>query len=191
MADNREPQPSSIEFWIDQANELKKAADYCWTLEKTVEHESVEGEIHGLARSILNDAADIDSELKWLYGQLMAFAIQYLSIGILIHKNPYRFLNDAPGNRIVALTEECGVTLNQLQKAYLRQVENAFEWDRKFPRWNVPLTRNELINLKVKHVAEKTIRSEERKALEALFNTLSTLAVDRFGKTKKANQQPD
>ncbi|MDX1812775.1 MAG: hypothetical protein R3240_12540, partial [Gammaproteobacteria bacterium] len=88
LAENRDLQPSSIEFWIDQAKELKRAADYCWTLEKTVEHESVEGEFHGLARSLLKDAADIDSELKWLYGNLMAFAIQYVSIGILIHKNP-------------------------------------------------------------------------------------------------------
>ncbi|WP_455222232.1 hypothetical protein [Kaarinaea lacus] len=191
LDEKRELQPSSIEFWIDQAKELKKAADYCWTLEKTVEYESVEGEFHGLARSILKDAADIDSELKWLYGNLMAFAIQYLSIGILIHKNPKRFLKDVPGNRIVALTEECGVPLNQVQKGFLRQVENAFEWDQKFPHWNVSLSRNELYNLKVKHVAEKTIRNEEKQALEELFNTLRKIALDKFAEVKKLNQQPN
>lgn len=189
MAENKELQPSSIEFWIDQAKELKKAADYCWTLEKTVEYETVEGEFHGLARSILKDATDIDSELKWLYGNLMAFAIQYLSIGILIHNNPRRFFHEVPGNRIVQLAEECGVTLNQVQKTFLRQVENAFEWDRKFPHWNVSLTRNELYNLKVKHVSEKTIKTEEKKQLEELFKTLRKLALDKFAEAKKLNLQ--
>jgi hypothetical protein len=189
LTENSELQASSIEFWIDQAKELKKAADHCWTLEKSVEYETIEGEFHGLARSILKGAADIDSELKWLYGNLMAFAIQYLSIGILIHNNPKRFLREVPGNRIVALAEECGVTLNQIQKTFLKQVENAFEWDRKFPHWNVSLTRNELYNLKVKHVTEKTIKNEEKKALEELFGTLRKLALDKFAEAK-TNQQP-
>ncbi|MCI0506113.1 MAG: hypothetical protein L0Z73_08360 [Gammaproteobacteria bacterium] len=187
MADKNELHPSSIEFWIDQAKELKKAADYCWTLEKTVEYESAEGEFQGAARSILKDAADVDTELKWLYGNLMAFAIQYLSIGILINRDPKRFLHEVPGNRIVELAEECGVTLSQIQKAFLRQIENTFEWDRKFPHWNVSLTRNELYNLKIKHVAEKTIKIEEKKELEELFKKLRSLALDKIAGAKKVN----
>ncbi|WP_455208887.1 hypothetical protein [Kaarinaea lacus] len=189
MNENTELQPSSIEFWIDQAKELKKAADYCWTLEKTVEYESVEGEFQGLARSILKDASDVNTELKWLYGNLMAFAIQYLSIGILINRNPKRFLKDVPGNRIVELAEECGVALSHIQKTFLRHIENTYEWDRKFQHWNVPLTRNELYNLKVKQLTEKTIKKEEKIELEALYTALGKLALEKITEAKKLRPQ--
>lgn len=189
LVDNKEAQPSKIEFWLAEAKELKKAADHCWSLEKTVEYESVAGEFQGAARSILKDAADVDTELKWLYGNLMAFAIQYLSIGILINRNPKRFLDEVPGNRIIELAEECGVSLNPVQKSFLRQIENTFEWDRQFPHWNVSLTRNELYNLNVKHLAAKTIKSAEKKALDELFITLRNLALDKITEAKKLNSQ--
>ncbi|WP_455202677.1 hypothetical protein, partial [Kaarinaea lacus] len=133
---------SSIEFWLEQAKELKSAADFCWTLDATVQYESVEAKLQGLATSLLEASEDVDAELKWLYGNLMAFAIQYLAIGILIHKSPQRFLHEYPGNRIIKLVEECGIVLNSIQKTFLKQVENTFQWGEKFPQWNVSVSRD-------------------------------------------------
>ena len=139
--------------------------------------------------TLLCEASDnVDAELKWLYGNLMAFAIQYLSIGILIHKNSQRFLHEYPGNRIIALVEECGIVLSTLQKTFLKQVENTFQWGEKFPQWNVSISRDQLSSFKAKHSAGRVITAEEKKALEDLFTSLRNLAVDSVAASK--SQQP-
>ena len=175
---------SSIEFWLEQAKELKKAADFCWTLDKTVQYETVEAKLQGLATSLLEASDDVDAELKWLYGNLMAFAIQYLAIGILIHRNSQRFLQEYPGNRIIQLVEECGMVLTSIQKTYLKQVENTFQWGEKFPQWNVAIARDQLNGFKAKHSAGREITQEEKKALEELFTGLRNLALDSVAASK-------
>ena len=184
MAENVELPNSSIEFWLEQAKELKKAADICWTLDETVEYETVQAKLQGLATSLLEASGDVDAELKWLYGNLMAFAIQYLSIGILIHKNPQRFLKEYPGNRIVELVEECGVVLNSIQVTFLKQVENTFQWSQKFPQWNVSIARDQLAGFNAKHTPERVVTQEEKAALDELFTSLRNLAVDSLTSSK-------
>ena len=184
MAENVELPNSSIEFWLEQAKELKKAADICWTLDETVEYETVQAKLQGLATSLLEASGDVDAELKWLYGNLMAFAIQYLSIGILIHKNPQRFLKEYPGNRIVELVEECGVVLNSIQVTFLKQVENTFQWRQKFPQWNVSIARDQLAGFNAKHTPERVVTQEEKAALDELFTSLRNLAVDSLTSSK-------
>lgn len=184
MAENVELPNSSIEFWLEQAKELKKAADICWTLDETVEYETVQAKLQGLATSLLEASGDVDAELKWLYGNLMAFAIQYLSIGILIHKNPQRFLKEYPGNRIVELVEECGVVLNSIQVTFLKQVENTFQWSQKFPQWNVSIARDQLAGFNAKHTPERVVTQEEKAALDELFTSLRNLAVDSLTRSK-------
>ena len=188
MVDLVELPTSSIDFWIEQAKELKKAADFCWTLDKTVQYETVEAKLQGLATSLLEASDNVDAELKWLYGNLMAFAIQYLAIGILIHKNSQRFLHEYPGNRIIALVEECGLVLNTIQKTFLKQVENTFQWGEKFPQWNVSISRDQLNGFKAKHSSGRVITAEEKKALEDLFASLRNLAVDSVAAAK--SKQP-
>lgn len=188
MADIVELPTSSIEFWLEQAKELKKAADFCWALDKSVQYETVEAKLQGLATSLLEASDDVDAELKWLYGNLMAFAIQYLSIGILIQKNPQRFLQEYPGNRIIELAEECGVVLSSIQKTFLKQVENTFQWGEKFPQWNVPIARDQLNGFSAKHASGRVITQEEKKALDELFTRLRNLAVDTLT-TPKTTQQ--
>jgi hypothetical protein len=180
LGKNADTEDFGIGFWIDEANELKKAADACWALDRTVLDQAVEGEYQGLAKSILQQAADVNTDLKWLYGNLAAFAIQYLSIGILIDKNKKRFLHEVPGNRIVELAEECGVALNSVQKTFLTHIENAFKWNEKYPQWNVTLNREELVSLKVKQVADKAIKHEEKKELDKLYDTLRELALGQL-----------
>ena len=187
MEDTTELPYYSIRFWIAQAKELKKAADACWELDRSVIDHASEGEYQGLAKSLLEQAADVNTDLKWLYGNLTAFAIQYLSIGILIDRNQKRFLHEIPGNRIVELAEECGVTLNNVQKVFLGQIENAFKWNAKYPKWNVTLSRDELLSLKVKQVPEKSIKTEEKKELDKLYETLRKLALDKTIDTSELN----
>ncbi|MEJ2180164.1 MAG: hypothetical protein P8Y28_06915 [Gammaproteobacteria bacterium] len=184
MAENVELPNSSIEFWLEQAKELKKAADICWTLDETVKYETVQAKLQGLATSLLEASGDVDAELKWLYGNLMAFAIQYLSIGILIHKNPQRFLREYPGNRIIELVEECGVVLNSIQVTFLKQVENTFQWSQKFPQWNVSIARDQLAGFKAKHTSGREVTQEEKTALDELFTSLRNLAVDSLTRSK-------
>ncbi|MGD8641961.1 MAG: hypothetical protein PVG89_15100 [Gammaproteobacteria bacterium] len=167
-----------IGFWIDQATELKRAADACWALDTTVVDQVKESEYQGLAKSILQQAAEVNTDLKWLYGNLAAFAIQYLSIGILIDRNNQRFIRQAPGNSIVSLAEECGVELNATQKNFLSQIENAFKWNEKYPKWSVALSRDEFVSLKVKQVTDQTISPHDKKELDQVYNTLRKLALD-------------
>ncbi|MGD8570528.1 MAG: hypothetical protein PVJ39_20740 [Gammaproteobacteria bacterium] len=180
MDENADTVEYGLGFWIDQARELKKAADACWALDRTVLDRAVEGEYEGLAKSVLQQAMDVNTDLKWLYGNLTAFAIQYLSIGILIDKNKKRFLHEVPGNRIVELAEECGIALNPVQKTFLTHIENAFKWNEKHPQWNVTLNREELVSLKVKQVADKVIKHEEKQELDELYNRLRTLALGQL-----------
>ena len=184
MAENVELPTTSIEFWLEQAKELKKAADICWNLDETVKYETVQAKLQGLATSLLEASGDVDAELKWLYGNLMAFAIQYLSIGILIHKNPQRFLREYPGNRIVELVEECGVVLNSIQASFLKQVENTFQWSQKFPQWNVSIARDRLAGFKAKHTSGRVVTQEEKAGLDELFTSLRNLAVDSLTRSK-------
>lgn len=193
MDENVTPTDYGIAFWIDQAGELKKAADACWALDRTVVDHAMEGEYQGVAKSILEQAADVNTDLKWLYGNLAAFAIQYLSIGILIDRNQKRFLHEVPGNRIIELAEECGITLNPTQKSFLNHIENAFKWDESRPKWNVTLSHDELESLKVKQVVEKTVRHKEKKELDNLYDTLRRLALEKLspahgGPSPPANQ---
>lgn len=180
MDENPGTDDYGISFWIDQASELKKAADACWALDRTVLDQAVEGEYQGLAKSILQQSVDINTDLKWLYGNLAAFAIQYLSIGILIDKNKKRFMNEVPGSRIVELAEECGVPITRTQKTFLTHIENAFKWNEKYPQWNVTLNREELMSLKVKQVVDKSIKQEEKKELDNLYDTLRELALEKL-----------
>ena len=135
---------SSIEFWLEQARELKSFAESCWSSQDIPYHNSAKLKLQGLATSMLDSSQELESELKWLYGNLMASAIQYLSIGVLIRKNPQRFQSQVPGNRILELTQECGIDVTPLQKNLLQHVENTFKWGEKFPQWNVPLTKDQL-----------------------------------------------
>ncbi len=175
---------SGVDFWLEQAEELKSFADSCWSPETLPENTTAEAKLQGLMTAMLESSPNTESELKWLYGNLMAFAIQYLSIGILIRRNPQRFLNQVPGNRIVELAEECGVEINHLQKRFLKQIENTFKWGEKFPKWNVPLTRDQLVDLAGWHTKDHIVSLEEKKSLDKLFEKLkklaqnTTLAVD-------------
>jgi len=173
-------QPSSIAFWLKKAAEIKKVADLCWNLDETVEHRMQDAELEGIARSLVETSLGLDADLKWLYGNLMAFAIQYVCIGILIERNPQRFLKEVPGYRIIELAEECGIELNKIQMTVLKQVESAFKWGQQKSQWHVELTREQMLALKDKHHAEQLIKPEDKQELEKLFSTLRKMAISRM-----------
>ena len=186
MAIESELQASDIAFWLKKAKEIKTLADLCWNLDETVEQQLIEASVQGIAKDLVQTTVGIDADLKWLYGSLMAFAVQYICIGILIQRDPKRFLHETPGYRIIELAEECGVVLNKIQKDFLKQVENAFKWGQQNPKWNIDLSHEELRSLKSKQYSERLISVEEKQGLEDLFSTLKDLALNKLTEHQKA-----
>ena len=180
LSETLDQQPSSILFWLQKANEIRQVADLCWNLDESVEQQLLEAELQGIAKELVATTLEIDADLKWVYGSLMAFAIQYICIGILIQRDPKRFLHEPPGYRIVELAEECGMTLSEVQKGYLIQVENAFKWSEKSPQWHVSLSHDQMRALKNKRHTQRLIELEEKQGLEELFSSLKKLALSKL-----------
>lgn len=173
-----EESATNIDFWIKEAGELKKAADSCWNLEITIHSELLQGERYEIDKELLKKTGNMEVDMNRLAGSLSAFAIQYLAIGILINRNPQRFLQESPGTHIRELVEECGIDMNDTQRKFLSQVDDTFTWMEKFPQWKVSLPREEIYELKSKLREEKTLTPEEKAELDNLYFELESLAIN-------------
>lgn len=184
-----EQSTTNIGFWIQEAEELKKAADSCWELENTIHSELLQGERYEVDKNLLNDTRSMEDNMNRLSGNLSAFSIQYLAIGILINRNPQRFLTQAPGAHIRELVEECGVDMSETQKKFLSQVDDTLGWMEKFPQWKVSLPKDEIYKLKGKVREEKTITSAEKEELDKLYLELRSLALSEWGESGESQPQ--
>ena len=117
--------PTHILYWLQEANSLKHTADLCWDADTDMLKRTREAKLLGVGQSLLQSAQDAEAELNWLYRILVSFAIQHMAIGLLIDRNVHRFQKEAPGYRIVALLDECGFSVNALQKDIFMDMNNS------------------------------------------------------------------
>lgn len=125
--------PNNMAFWLGEARALKEIADLSWEAD------------HGVAervrllypplydRVVRHATEELGMELDLLYRYLISLAIQHLAIGLLIDRDPQRFLKKPPGHKIIALVEACDITPSEQQKRMLQHTENALNWADRYP----------------------------------------------------------
>jgi hypothetical protein len=165
--------PANIEFWVAEARILKEAADSCWSADISVKQRVKQIKRFSKDASMVHAAEGAESELNLLYRYLVALAIQYLAIGILIRRDPQRFLKEQPGHHIVSLIEESSVTLSPLQKSVLLNIESYYEWGDRYPQLSGQLTDPKIRMMTHQMAAQDALSLEDKKALDEVYAKLN------------------
>jgi hypothetical protein len=168
--------PANIEFWVTEAQVLKEAADSCWSADISVKQRVKQLKRFSKEASIIHTAEGAESELNLLYRYLIALAIQYLAIGILIARDPQRFLKEQPGHHIVSLIEESSVTLSPLQKSVLLNIESCYEWGDRYPQLSDQLKDPKIRMITHQMAAQDALSLEDKKALDEVYAKLEEFA---------------
>jgi hypothetical protein len=168
--------PSSIEFWLEEARLLKKAAETSWATElgASTPMKLIYGPRHDQALEEVTEG--LGAELKLLYRYLISLAIQYLAIGILIEREPDFLLRQRPGHHIVSLVEECEVVPTPQQRHLLHDIEQAYGWSERYPAGGLLDSHDELRSLTGQLSGMGSLSGEEKASLDALYDTLYALA---------------
>ncbi len=164
--------PTEIDFWLEEARLLKKAAETSWNTEASSSSSMklIYGPRHDDA---LEHAVEgLGAELKLLYRYLISLAIQYLAIGILIEREPDFFLRQSPGHHIVDLVEECEVAPSAQQRRLLHDIEQAYSWSERYPAGGLLDAHDELRELTQQLSGMEGLSGEDKASLDALYDTL-------------------
>ena len=70
----------------------------------------------------------VGGKLAESYAYLIALALEYLAIGVLMTRDPKHFRPKAPTHRILALLTACGIEPTPRQVEVLRRIEPALQW---------------------------------------------------------------
>jgi len=179
--------PTQIEYWVTEAHKLKQAADLCWEADLSLKHDSESARMFGLDLALIEAADDAESELSWLYPNLIAFAIQHLAIGILLKRDPQHIIDEAPRFQIINAVKDCGITIEAELSDIISNVENAFRWSDRRPQWGVRLSTDQVQMLKRKKAYFNAIGEKQKKAFDALFKQLDVVAAQEM----KSGTSPD
>ena len=178
MADERQLlDPTHADYWVVDAEKLKKAAELCWSAKDNIRQNSDNARMFGLDKSLIDAADDAESELTWLYPNLIVFAIQHMAIGILISRNPRQIMEQGQRFPIIKAIESCGVKISPEIINILSDVENSFKWNEKIPRWTVRLSAEHIHALKRHKTPVDAITFKQKKALDALYSELYAMAL--------------
>jgi hypothetical protein len=178
--------PARGDYWVADAGKLKQAADLCWVAKDNVRQNSDNARLFDLDKSLIEAADDAESELNWLYPNLIAFAIQHLAIGILLSRNPRQIIEEGSEFPIIKVIERCGVPIKSEIKQILSDIENSFKWDKKIPRWNLRLSTEQIQTLKRHQSKVSTISVRQKNDLDELYNELEKLATRETGLLQEA-----
>lgn len=173
--------PTHIEYWVTEAHKLKHAADLCWEADLNLKQNSESAKLYGLDQTLIEAADDAESELSWLYPNLISFAIQHVAIGILLKRNPQHIIDEAPRFQIINAVHDCGVTVDAEISEIISNVENAFRWSEKSPHWEVRLSTEQVQMLKRKKAYFSAITEKQKKAFDDLFKHLDDIAAREIG----------
>ena len=187
---NRKLDPTHIDYWVAEAHKLKQAADLCWNADLNLKQNADNARLFGLDHALIEAADDAESELNWLYPNLIAFAIQHLAIGILLNRNPQHIIDEAPRFQIVKAVQDCGITIEAELREIISNVENAFRWSEKSPQWSVRLSAEQVQTLKRKKAYFNAITEKQKKGLDSLFGQLDKLAAEEKEQPASAKSEP-
>lgn len=168
--------PSSIEFWLEEAEMLKETAELSWNADiRAVDR--VKLMYSPQHDHVLRQATEeLGVELNLLYRYLISLAIQYLAIGILIRRDPLYFLEQPPGHKIIVLVEACDIVLTEQQRQLLRTTENAYNWADRYPAGELTDGHDALRQLTHKLSEMDCLNLEEKTVLDELYAALRAVA---------------
>jgi hypothetical protein len=176
--------PTHVDYWVADAGKLKQAADLCWVAKDNVRENSENARLFGLDKSLIDAADEAESELNWLYPNLIAFAIQHLAVGIMLSRNPRRIIDEGSEFPIIKVIEMCGVHIKTGIKQILSDIENSFRWDKKIPRWSVRLSAEQIQTLKRHKSNVSTVTLEQKHDFDELYNELDKIAAREMALTQ-------
>ncbi len=123
-------------------------------------------------RVLRHATEELGVELNLLYRYLISLAIQYLAIGLLIHRDPQYFLTQQPGHRIVSLLQASDVAMSAQQQQLLGQVESAYNWADRYPFGKLGDGRDELRQMTHQLSQMDCLTPDEKRALDELYTSL-------------------
>lgn len=122
LTDDTDPadwQPNEPAFWQHSAERLRHVAD--------LSRRSYDV-LHRDAAAPDPSAAVLGGKLAESYAYLIALALEYLAIGVLMARDPEHFRHEAPTHRILDLLSACGVEADPRQAQVLRRIQPALQW---------------------------------------------------------------
>jgi hypothetical protein len=172
-----EPTTQDITFWLQEARQLMMAAERCWKADESFQKQIREGRAQLLDSRHLQMRIDAEVELNWLYNILASLALYYIAIGILIHRDQQRFLNESPQENIIALLEECGVEPDTRQRHFLQRVETALSLSEQKQSWTIALDPQQMQIMNQKFAQQEGVTTEDKQSVDALFARLIAVAL--------------
>ena len=176
-----------VAFWLREAKEFKRIADLYWKADEGFQHLIDEGKAHGVVNTLIQESVQTEADLNWLYNNLAAFSVYYLSLAILVIRNPKRFSKDAPNQRLVELVEECGIIPTTIQRNFLMRIENWFSVYKNKPRREIPLRPHDLKLMK-SYFTQDSVTLEQKRAIDNLFENLLKIAKSELTGTQTASK---
>ena len=188
---NHKLDPTKIDYWVAEAHKLKQAADLCWEADLNLKQNSESARLFGLEHGLIEAADDAETELNWLYPNLISFALQHLAIGILLKRDPQHIIDEAPRFQIINAVQDCGITIEADLAEIISNVENAFRWSEKSPQWGVRLSTDQMQMLKRRKKYFSAISDKQKKAFDGLFSRLDKVAAQEMAdNVHKKKEQP-
>ena len=142
---------SEPEAWYDAALEIKANQGLAW---KTLQRARSQGETR--------------SRLEGLILLMGALAVEYLAIGLMVHRSPARLVEDPPKHRIRRLLGQCGIGLTTLQEDLLRAVEPVLGWQSRY-NLAIPEDLKPAMEGLPAALVDVELSETEKSALDALF----------------------
>lgn len=179
--------PTRIEYWIAEAHKLKHAADLCWEADLSLLQDTELARRYGVEETLIKAADDAELELRWLYPNLITFAIQHLAIGILLKRNPQSIIDEGVRFQIPNAVRDCGVEIDAATSELLSNVENAYRWGEQKSPWSVRLSEDQFHSLKKQKPYTLEISEPQKQSFEALYRKLENIAAQEVQKTVGTN----
>ncbi len=172
--------PGRPEFWRNEAADLKQAADMCWDADLSTMQRLKVLRHYAVDTSMLHTVEGAEAELNLLYRYLIALAIQYLAIAILIARDPQHFLSELPGHHIVSLIDACGANLSTAQRRLLTAIEHAYEWEERYPQLGGKLADTGMRLTTQAMAGPDAISQAGKEALDGVYDALSEMLTTEY-----------
>ena len=167
---------ASLDFWLKEARLMKETAELSWEADLNAMQRVKLMYNPQHDRVIRHATEELGVELNLLYRYLISLAIQYLAIGLLIHRDPQYFLNQPPGHKIVSLLQASDVEMSAQQQELLGQIEHAYEWAERYPVGQLGGAHDELRQLTHQLSQMDCLALDEKRSLDGLYTTLESRA---------------
>lgn len=158
---------------------MMMAAEQCWRADEALQQHGENSNVQLFGGELVGKYIDTEIELNWLFNILAGLAVYYLAIGILVHRDAQRSL-EQKGPRIIEMVAACGVELQPVQSGFLQRVEEVLWLADKQGPWTIQLDPEQLKTLKQKVNVDDRVNDADKRAIDALFARLIGTALQEL-----------